>query len=110
MDYGGQHSSGAVVNVMRATRSCYHRACFNRHRASAKQRRVPFHFTYAEWLRVWTASGHLRERGTTAGSYVMGRIGDVGPYCSSNVSIITQHENLQQAAVNRKRRLTAAST
>ena len=90
--------------------NAYYRGCFNRHRASAKQRGVDFHFTFRQWHRVWERSGHLHQRGTASGSYVMGRKGDVGPYASSNVTIITQHENLRQAAVNRKRRLTAAST
>jgi hypothetical protein len=55
-------------------------------------------------------SGHLHQRGTTSSAYVMARRGDTGPYCSSNVTIITQHENLMQAAENKRRRLTAAST
>src|SRR5262245_43577122 len=85
--------------------------CFQGHRATAKQRKIPFHFTYEEWRRTWQASGRLHQRGTASGSYLMGRLGDVGPYASSNVTIITQHENLRQAAANRKARraLTAAS-
>jgi hypothetical protein len=92
--------------------NAYYRKLFHGHRATAKQRGIPFYFSYAEWMRVWRASGHLRERGTMSGNYVMGRVGDVGPYCSSNVTIIPIQENLRQAAQNRKRRLalTAAST
>ena len=94
----------------RARPDAYHRKCFTQHRAAAKQRGVGFHFTYAQWMRTWERSGHLHQRGTAAGSYQMGRLGDVGAYCSSNVKIITIHENLRQAAQNRRVALTAAST
>jgi hypothetical protein len=83
--------------------------CFRRQR-SAEQRGVPFEMTFEEWLGIWRSSGRLHQRGTARGSYQMGRIGDVGPYCSSNVSIISQQENMRQAAENKRRRLTAAST
>jgi hypothetical protein len=87
--------------------------CFRRQRAAAKQRGVPFHFTFEEWSRTWKDSGRLHQRGTASGNYVMGRRGDVGGYASSNVEIITVQENTRAAAQNRKLRqaaLTAAST
>jgi len=58
------------------------------------------------------AQRHLHERGTRSGNYQMARKGDVGPYASSNVNIITLEENHRQAAAVRKTRraLTAAST
>jgi len=90
----------------------YYRGCFTRQRAAAKQRRIPFHLTYDEWLGVWQGSGRLQQRGTMSGNYQMGRRGDVGPYASPNVEIISLAENHRQAAINRKLRqaLTAAST
>ena len=86
--------------------------CFQTQRAAAKQRGIPFAMEYEEWLGVWKASGRLQQRGTLRGNYQMGRKGDVGPYISSNVAIITLEENHRQAAANRKARqaLTAAST
>jgi hypothetical protein len=85
--------------------------CFQAQRAAAKSRGIPFAMTYDEWLGIWQGSGRLRQRGTASGSYVMGRKGDVGPYASSNVKIITIQENMREAAANRKLRqaLTAAS-
>jgi len=92
--------------------NAYYRKCFHTQRAAAKQRRVPFHLTYDEWIGIWQRSGRLLQRGTMRGNYNMGRRGDVGGYASSNVDIISQAENLRQAAANRKARqaLTAAST
>ena len=90
--------------------NAYLTKCFQAQRAAAKRRGIAFEFSYSEWLATWERSGRLRERGTLAGNYQMGRKGDVGPYCSSNVKIITLEENRRQAAENRKLRLTAAST
>jgi len=84
--------------------------CFTRQRAAAKQRGIPFQFTFEEWLGVWRRSGHLRQRGIGTGRYVMGRHLDQGGYSSSNVSIIPHEQNLRDSAANRKARLTAAST
>jgi len=95
---------------MSGRHNAYHRKCWIQHKASAKQRGIGFHLSYGDWMRIWRASGHLHQRGVTSSAYVMGRLGDVGPYASSNVAIITQHENLLQAAENKRRRLTAAST
>jgi hypothetical protein len=88
----------------------YYRKCWIQQRATAKQRRVPFHLTYDEWLGIWQRSGRLCQRGTASGSYQMARKGDVGGYASSNVKIITIQENVWEAAQNRRARLTAAST
>jgi hypothetical protein len=86
--------------------------CFQAQRAAAKKRGIEFRMGYDEWLGVWKDSGRLHQRGTMRGNYNMGRRGDVGGYASSNVEIISQEENLRQAAQNRKARqaLTAAST
>jgi len=84
--------------------------CYQAQRAAAKRRGIAFEFSYSEWLATWERSGRLRERGTMSGNYQMGRLGDRGPYASSNVAIITLEENHRQAAENRKARLTAPST
>jgi hypothetical protein len=86
--------------------------CFQAQRAAAKRRGIPFAMTFEEWLGIWQRSGRLRQRGTMAGNYVMARQGDVGPYCSSNIKIVSIEENLREAAANRKARqmLTAPSS
>jgi hypothetical protein len=86
--------------------------CFQAQRAAAKSRGIAFEFSYAEWLATWENSGHLRQRGTMSGNFVMGRKGDVGGYASSNVSIIPHGQNVREGRANWKARqaLTAAST
>jgi hypothetical protein len=34
---------------------------YNDHKASAKQRGIPFLLIYRQWLSIWKASGHLDE-------------------------------------------------
>jgi hypothetical protein len=89
------------------------RKCFQVQRARAKQRGIPFAMTYEEWLRTWNDSGHLHQRGTRSGNFVLGRRGDVGGYASSNVEIVSIQQNTWEAAQHRKLRrqaLTAPST
>jgi hypothetical protein len=89
----------------------YYKKCFHCQRAASKRRGIPFDFSYAEWMRKWRSSGHLRQRGTMSGNYVMGRHGDRGAYTSSNVRIVTVQQNVREAAENRRQRgLTAASS
>ena len=67
---------------------------YGAHRNSAKQRNIPFLFTFEEWCRVWIDSGHWEERGNkTQDQYVMARKGDTGPYSVDNVDIKTNREN-----------------
>jgi len=92
--------------------NAYLTKCFQAQRAAAKRRGIAFEFSYSEWLATWERSGHLHQRGTMSGNYQMGRLGDVGPYASSNVKIITIQQNTREAAQLRKARqaLTAASS
>lgn len=63
------------------------------HRGNARQRNVPFLFTFEEWMDVWVKSGCLDERGARKGGFVMARIGDIGPYSKDNVKIIKHEDN-----------------
>lgn len=63
------------------------------HRGNAKDRGIPFLLTFEEWLSIWEASGHFRQRGNRGGCYVMARYGDKGAYEVGNVKIITFEEN-----------------
>ena len=66
---------------------------FDSQKASAKIRGIPFLLSYEQWLKIWTDSGHLHERGIRKGQYVMSRFGDKGAYEAGNVRIITQQQN-----------------
>lgn len=75
------------------------KVAYNTHKGCAKRRGIGFHFTYEEWLKVWTDSGKLAERGTGAGRYCMCRYGDQGDYEAGNVYIATTGDNLQESRV-----------
>jgi hypothetical protein len=66
------------------------------HKASAKQRGIPFLLTYPQWLSIWEASGHLDERGPRMDQYCMARYGDSGAYEVGNVRIITCEDNIAE--------------
>jgi hypothetical protein len=69
-------------------------------RISAKDRGIEWRFSFEEWLKVWTDSGHLAERGRGRGRYVMARLGDVGPYSAGNVEIIPYEKNCRDCRKN----------
>jgi hypothetical protein len=70
---------------------------YSDHKKRAKLRGIPFRLTYEQWLKIWEDSGHLHERGTRRGQYVMARNGDKGPYAIGNVRIVTAIENIHEA-------------
>lgn len=67
------------------------------HVLGAVSRKIDFLLTYEEWYQIWFDSGHIDERGTRKGKYVMARFGDTGPYAVGNVKIITMSENIREA-------------
>lgn len=82
---------------------------FLKQRQSAKWRGIDFRLTFAEWLSIWEASGHLSERGRRRGQYVMARFGDRGPYAVGNVKIITQVQNSQEKRLGAESRAKIAA-
>ena len=66
---------------------------YKQQRNAAKTRDIPFLLTFEQWLKIWTDSGHLHERGRLSHQYVMARKGDAGPYSMKNVYIITARQN-----------------
>ena len=64
----------------------------------AKQRNIDWYFTFEEWCEVWNQSGKWHQRGVGRNTYVMARIGDVGPYSTENVKIILNADNIREAA------------
>lgn len=75
---------------------------FVNHKHNAKSRKILFLLSFDEWIKIWTESGHLLDRGCRSGSYVMARFNDIGPYSINNVAIISQEENLSQSAKRQK--------
>jgi hypothetical protein len=69
---------------------------YMKHRQDAKERGVPFLFTFEEWWGVWHASGKWPLRGLRKGQYVMARFGDKGGYEVGNVRICTSSENVSE--------------
>jgi hypothetical protein len=66
---------------------------FRMHKLNAKNRGIPFLFTFEEWLGWWKATGHYEERGSRRGQYVMARKGDQGPYAPGNVECMIAADN-----------------
>ncbi|WP_175952838.1 hypothetical protein [Burkholderia sp. BCC0405] len=74
---------------------------FKSQRGRAKNRGIAWDLTFEEWLKIWIDSGKMHLRGRGAGTYVMARIGDKGPYSVENVFICTNAQNVSDAAINR---------
>lgn len=58
---------------------------------------IGWELTFDQWLDIWIKSGHLSNRGTHSGGYVMARKGDIGPYNLDNVDIILHSDNIKFA-------------
>lgn len=72
------------------------KSAFNTQLNDAKRRGIAFEFSFEEWLKVWTESGHLHERGNRKNQYVMARNGDTGPYAEWNVRCVTVAKNVNE--------------
>ena len=77
---------------------------FREQREQARRRGIAWELAYWQWLQIWQDSGHLHERGTRAGCWVMGRNGDTGPYAEANVKIVRCETNNAEANFGRYRR------
>jgi hypothetical protein len=82
---------------------------FVAHRYHAKQRNIPFEFTYEQWWDMWQASGHWYERGNRKGKYCMARFGDKGPCAVGNVRIIKFEDNTRELVFNEEMRAKCAA-
>jgi len=69
---------------------------------AARQRGISFELTFDQWFAIWQDSGKWELRGRGKGSYVMSRIGDVGPYAIDNVYIIVQEQNASEGSSRAK--------
>jgi len=68
----------------------------------AIERGIEWLLTFKQWMKIWTDSGHLHERGRKLGQYCMSRPGDKGPYSVDNVKIILHGENSREAHFGKK--------
>ena len=66
-------------------------------RNSAFDRGIDWDLTFDSWLKIWTNSGHLEQRGRGVGMYCMSRYGDIGPYSETNVFIQLWTKNTSDA-------------
>jgi len=69
----------------------------------AHVRKIPWLFTFDEWLQCWIDSGHYHDRGRSKGQYCMSRFNDVGPYSKDNVCIKLHGENVIDAHKGKKK-------
>lgn len=68
-------------------------AQFRAQRQRAKNRGIPFLFTFEEWWAWWQVDGRWANRGLHPGGFVMARRNDAGPYALGNVYCATVAEN-----------------
>lgn len=62
-------------------------------RQCARKRGIEWLFTFESWASMWHESGKWRQRGRGAERFCTARKGDVGPYSSENVEILTNRQN-----------------
>ena len=62
---------------------------------NAERRGIDFLLSFDQWLKIWTDSGKLDQRGRGAEKFCMCRNGDIGPYEIGNVFIGTGRENVR---------------
>ena len=87
--------AAAAVKAWQEANHWYY--AFRQQRASARQRGIPFHFSFVEWLEVWEVCGKWEQRGRGNDKYCMCRTGDEGPYEYGNVRIDTNENNLAES-------------
>ena len=66
---------------------------FDRQRRNAASRNIPFLLTFEQWWDWWQTDNRWVRRGRHSGSFVMGRLGDVGPYALGNIYCSEAGEN-----------------
>ena len=72
-------------------------------KSHARERGIPWAFSYAEWLEMWLESGKWPERGRKTGQYCMCRYADVGAYSKNNCFIGKTDDNQQERWQGRRK-------
>ena len=75
-DEGGANQASRGLDLALARRR------YANKRSSSKQRGIPFHFTFEEWLAWWMATGCYDRYS----EFCMARHGDAGPYAVDNIT------------------------
>lgn len=70
------------------------KAAFSAQKRNAKQRGIPFLFTFQEWWAWWQIDNRWESRGMGSDKFVMARHGDKGPYSPENVYCATHAQNI----------------
>jgi hypothetical protein len=95
--------SKRVRKMLRKTSPMYPEKAYVGHRDGAYIRRIPFEFTFIEWVEWWEkhlGPDWLTKRGCGGGKYVMARIADKGPYSPGNVRCILHEDNARERGPN----------
>lgn len=69
------------------------RKAFSAQKRTAKQRGIPFLFTFEGWWAWWQTDSRWANRGMGWDKFVMARKGDTGPYSAENVYCATHAQN-----------------
>lgn len=85
-----------INNVPPTARHAYHN-----HKNHAKNRGIPFNFSFDEWFKLWTDSGKLHQRGNRRGQWSMSRINKDGGFDRDNVEIV-RNERLPKTRIDYK--------
>lgn len=75
---------------------------YQEHKGRARRCNIAFLLSFEEWFKIWKESGHLHERGSRRGQYVMARFNDIGPYAIGNIKIITTEKNVSEANLGKE--------
>ena len=75
------------------------RGRYNGHKSRAKERGIPWGFTFETWWQMWEP--HWDNRGRGSEELCMCRDGDTGPYSPENCRIDTSKANIQEAWAGR---------
>lgn len=78
------------------------RRAFTCQRRMARIRGIAWEMSFIDWWNIWQESGHWEQRGKHGDEYVMGRLGDDGPYKVGNVEIISMVQNIRDGVKNAK--------
>jgi hypothetical protein len=73
---------------------------YNSNKQTAKQRGIPWEFTFDSWCKLWEESGKWEQRGKRCGEYCLCRKNDEGVYSPTNCYIGEVGVNASEALIN----------
>lgn len=99
---------GMPMSEVRKLVACGATRAYTYQRRNADWRGISWELTFEEWWKIWSESGKWNVRGREKGGWVMGRLGDKGPYAIGNVVICNHSENAKVAQSHARRRIRVA--